>query len=102
MQRRVEQVQVSESVIRYILKLVNASREPGAYPNPLSPRASRALLQGAKAWAFMFDRDYVTPDDVQAVFEAITAHRLNGTSQPSVEGASLCKRLFDSVDPLAA
>lgn len=102
MQRRVEQMQVSESVIRYILKLVNASREPGAYPNPLSPRASRALLQGAKAWSFMFDRDYVTPDDVQAVFEAITAHRLNGTSQPSVDNVSLCKRLLESVDPLAA
>ena len=89
--------------------LVNESRNNGAYPNPLSPRASRALLQGAKAWAFISNKAFATPEDVQAVFTAITAHRLSSSQHN--EGATfgdnassivLSRQLLESVDPLAA
>ena len=110
MQRQVSAVHTSDAIIHYILRLVSESRESNDFPNPLSPRASRALLQGAKAWAYVSGKDYVTPEDVQAVFIAITAHRLSlsshqlSHSQQSglFDGEKLSQKLLDSVDPLAA
>lgn len=110
MQRRVSAIHTGDAILHYILRLVSESRESHDYPNPLSPRASRALLQGAKAWAFVSDRDYVTPEDVQAVFIAITAHRLTlsshslsqGQQASGFDGEKLSQKLLDSVDPLAA
>ena len=110
MQNDVAAVHTSDAVLHYILRLVSESRQSNDFPNPLSPRASRALLQGAKAWAYVSGRDYVTPEDVQAVFVAVTAHRLTLSSnqlaqgQPShaFDGEKLSQKLLDSIDPLAA
>ena len=101
MQDAVTHVHASDDVINYILRLVTESRAEGRYPTPLSPRASRALLQAAKAWAYMHDRTFVTPDDVQAIFVAVTEHRLSA-STPEHTGTSLSQHLLDSIDPLAA
>ncbi|MBQ4828260.1 AAA family ATPase [Alteromonas sp. MMG017] len=101
MQDAVTHVHASDDVINYILRLVTESRAQGRYPTPLSPRASRALLQAAKAWAYMHDRTFVTPDDVQAIFIAVTEHRLSA-STPEHTGSSLSQHLLDSIDPLAA
>lgn len=46
MQQAVTRIHTSDAIIHYILRLVSESRESNEYPNPLSPRASRALLQG--------------------------------------------------------
>ncbi|MBT3134258.1 MoxR family ATPase [Alteromonas sp. ALT199] len=110
MQREVSAIHTSDAIFDYILRLVSESRESNDYPNPLSPRASRALLQGAKAWAYVSNREYVTPEDVQSVFVAITAHRLtlsshqvaNGQQSQAFDGEKLSQKLLDSVDPLAA
>lgn len=114
LQKSVNDVHASDALINYILMLVNESRSNSAYPNPLSPRASRALLQGAKAWAFISNKAFATPDDVQAVFTAITAHRLTSSSQHQgtgfdnstyareSAGETLSKKLLESIDPLAA
>ena len=101
MQDAVTHVHVSDDVINYILRLVTESRLQGCYPTPLSPRASRALLQAAKAWAYMHDRVFVTPDDVQAIFIAVTEHRLSANTHEHT-GPSLSQHLLDSIDPLAA
>jgi MoxR-like ATPase len=110
MQNEVAAIHTSDAILHYILRLVSESRQSNEFPNPLSPRASRALLQGAKAWAYVSGRDYVTPDDVQAVFIAITAHRLtlsthqmaHGQPNHAFDGEKLSQKLLDSIDPLAA
>ena len=110
MQNDVSAIHTSDAILHYILRLVGESRQSSDFPNPLSPRASRALLQGAKAWAYVSGRDYVTPEDVQAVFVAITAHRLTlsthqmaqGHSSNAFDGEKLSQKLLDSIDPLAA
>ena len=111
MQQAVGEIHASDEVIDYILRLVSESRVNRAYSNPLSPRASRALLQGARAWAFINDRQFILPEDVQAVFVAITAHRLSsGTTvyntgvgqEKKMTGELLSKQLLNSIDPLAA
>lgn len=101
-QAAVTNVHCSDSVINYILRLVVHSREDSGYPNPLSPRASKAILQAARAWAFLHDRDYVVPEDVQAIFTAVTEHRLRAQQDSHFEDDVLSQRLLDSVDPLAA
>ncbi|OFC72322.1 AAA family ATPase [Alteromonas confluentis] len=101
-QQAVADLRCSDAVLTYVLNLVNQSREESGYPQPLSPRASRALLGAAKAWAYIHDRDYVIPEDVQAVFAAVAEHRLRGHQQEQFEESTLSQRLLNSVDPLAA
>lgn len=50
----------------------------------------------------MHERDYVVPEDVQAVFVAVAEHRLRSANQESAGEAVLSQRLLESVDPLAA
>ncbi|MBD3584957.1 MoxR family ATPase [Salinimonas sp. HHU 13199] len=101
-QQRVKKVHASDAVINYILRLVTMSRTTPGFPHALSPRASKALLQAARAWAFIHNRDHVLPDDIQAVFVAVSEHRLRASYQDTDEDTSFSQRLLESVDPLAA
>lgn len=101
MQKEVKAVNASSALLDYVLRLVTLSRESDAYPNPLSPRASKALLLAAKAWAFINERDYVIPEDVQAIFAAVAEHRIR-SSVSDMAGNSFSSQLLQQVDPLAA
>ncbi|MFT0211038.1 MoxR family ATPase [Pseudomonas sp. F1_0610] len=76
-QQEVVQIEASEVLIDYILRLVTATRSQSQFVEGLSPRASLGLLAAAKAWAYMAGRSYVIPEDVQAVLPAVVSHRLN-------------------------
>lgn len=76
LQQQVTQIHASDELLNYILKLVNLSRQSSEFPLALSPRASQSILQAAKAWAFIEGRQFVTADDVQAIFPTVTEHRL--------------------------
>jgi MoxR-like ATPase len=76
MQAAVEQVHVSESVGRYIVELVTATRESPSTAVGASPRGSLALLKLARCKAAAAGRDFATPDDVKAVAVPALAHRL--------------------------
>nr|BAL53549.1 hypothetical conserved protein [uncultured Gammaproteobacteria bacterium]BAL54429.1 hypothetical conserved protein [uncultured Gammaproteobacteria bacterium] len=80
MQAQVEQVYVSSPIFDYVLELLGQSRARADFPLGLSPRAGLALLRAARAWAFLEGRDFVLPDDVQAVFEPVAGHRLGDES----------------------
>ena len=67
---------ISSPVINYIIELVTHTRQSAAFAGSLSPRASMALAKAAKSWAFIAGREFVTPDDVQAVFASVCQHRL--------------------------
>jgi MoxR-like ATPase len=76
MQRAVEEVHVAESVGRYMVELVGATRASPRVQVGASPRGSLALLKVARARAALSGRDYVTPEDVKAVAVPALAHRL--------------------------
>lgn len=101
-QAAVSRVHAAEPVIDYILRLVTHSRTAPGFYHALSPRASKALLQAARAWAFIHQRDHVLPDDVQAIFCAVAEHRLRADTQPGADDGVLSQQLLDAVDPLAA
>lgn len=76
LQRAVDAVKVSEPLIDYIQALVRYTRESGDFPAGLSPRGAIALTRAARAVALVEGREAVFPDDVQAVFTPVAAHRL--------------------------
>jgi MoxR-like ATPase len=76
LQAAVEDVYVGDSVGRYIVELVAATRSSGSTAVGASPRGSLALLKAARCRAALAGRDFVTPDDVKALAVPALAHRL--------------------------
>lgn len=85
-QQAVTEVRVGDALVDYVLRLVEATRTQPQFAWGLSPRASLALLAAARAWAFVDGRDYVIPEDVQAVLPAVVGHRLRERSDPTGHG----------------
>lgn len=67
---------VKQCVREYIVDIVEATRECGDLVLGVSPRGSLALLRCAKAFAYLSDRSYVTPEDVRMVAVPCLAHRI--------------------------
>lgn len=97
-QAQVPQVRVSDALVDYLLRLVDATRTQPQFAWGLSPRASLALLAAARAWAFLAGRDYVIPEDVQSVLPAVVGHRLRERS--GLGGGSLVQWLLREVPAL--
>jgi MoxR-like ATPase len=76
MQQAVEDVHVDESVGRYVVDLVAATRESTSVSVGASPRGSLALVKLSRCRAALAGRDFVTPDNVKSVAVAGLAHRL--------------------------
>ncbi|MBL4612775.1 MAG: MoxR family ATPase, partial [Emcibacter sp.] len=76
LQNKVGDVTVSDAIVGYVHDLVSFSRHNDKFPAGLSPRAGLALIEAAKAWAFLGGRDFVVPEDVQAVLSSVVRHRL--------------------------
>lgn len=76
MQRSIESVHVAESVGKYIVDLVAATRTSGRVRVGASPRGSLAVMKLARSAAAFAGRDYVLPDDVQDVAITGLAHRI--------------------------
>ena len=76
LQAAVLAVHTSPSLLDYVQDLIAATRSGQWFAVGLSPRAGIALVRAAKAQALLNGRDYVAPDDVQAVLPQTIAHRL--------------------------
>ena len=76
LQQQVLAVHASDALLNYVLDLTEASRNGAWFVQGISPRAALALLRAAKAQALVSGRDFVAPDDVQAVLPQVIAHRL--------------------------
>lgn len=76
LQAQCEKVVVSDVVLDYVQALIAASRLQNLFSHGLSPRAGMSLISAAKAYAKTADRDFVSPDDIQAVMPAVVNHRL--------------------------
>ncbi|ADX46883.1 MULTISPECIES: AAA family ATPase [Comamonadaceae] len=76
LQQQVLAVHAAEPLLDYVQDLIAATRSGRWFLQGLSPRAGIALIRAAKAQALIAGRDYVAPDDVQAVLPQTIAHRL--------------------------
>ncbi|HEU6446509.1 MAG TPA: AAA family ATPase [Gaiellaceae bacterium] len=71
-----EDVYVDELLQRWIIELVRATRELETVAIGASVRGSLALERAARAWALLHERDYVIPEDVEALFLPVVGHRI--------------------------
>ena len=100
MQREVESIYVSEALFAYLAELTGWTRTQPAIRIGVSPRGTIALLRMSKAAAYLSGRDYLIPQDVQLVFESVTAHRIQLSPRALVSGVSeqqLAKRALTQV-----
>ncbi len=98
MARACRGVHVGEAMETYILKLTRATRGDPAVALGASPRGALALYHTAQALAALRGRDFVSPDDVQALVMPVLAHRLIPSGQSRVRG----KAVADILRELAA
>ncbi len=76
LQQKVMDIHASDPLLDYVQELVAATRSGRWFLQGLSPRAGIAVVRAAKAQALLSGRDYVAPDDVQAILPQTVAHRL--------------------------
>lgn len=97
LQRLVREVRVEASVARYIVEIVNRTRQDPRLKLGVSPRGSLMLFRAAQAAAFTRRRDYVIPDDVQFLAGYVLPHRVILTAQAKYSGASRSEIIADIV-----
>lgn len=90
-------VHLSDTLIAYVQELLAFSRNSGQFAVGLSPRAGLALLAAAQAWALMASRDFVLPEDVQAVLPAVVGHRLRSADTLVGPGPEALQQAFAGV-----
>jgi MoxR-like ATPase len=76
LQRLVLDIHASDPLLNYVQDLIAATRSGRWFLQGLSPRAGIAVLRAAKAQALLSGRNYVAPDDVQAILPQTISHRL--------------------------
>ena len=81
-QQGVKQVYVADVVLDYLQRLVAKTRASSEY-HGLSPRGVLSLQRAAQAYAYVSGHMEVTPEDIQAVFAAVTDHRLGQRFVPA-------------------
>jgi len=105
----VMKIHMAPAIEKYIVDLIMATRSPEKYDDKLklwlafgaSPRATIALDRCARARAWLNNRDFVSPEDVQAVFHNVLRHRLLLTYQAEAEGITT-NQLLDHLLSLVA
>ncbi|MAY41086.1 MULTISPECIES: MoxR family ATPase [unclassified Neptuniibacter] len=93
------EVKVSYSVLDYLQRIVRYTRESDGFEYGISPRGSLALLNTAKAWAYLHNREFVLPDDIQMLLEPVIAHRLRAATVNGGEGENpSIRKILTEVD----
>ncbi len=95
-QADVKKVTASEAVLNYLHDLLQYSREANEFVNGLSTRAGLALLNAAKAWAWLEGSDHLLPVHIQAVFPYVAGHRLqriSGIDDPIKNGRHILEHV---------
>ncbi|MFT6902805.1 MAG: MoxR-like ATPase [Colwellia sp.] len=106
---QVMEIHMAPAIENYIVDLIMATRTPEKYDDQLkkwlaygaSPRATIALDRCSRARAWLHNRDFVSPEDVQAVFHNVLRHRILLTYQAEAEGIS-SNQLLDHLLSLVA
>ncbi|MCI5825450.1 MAG: MoxR family ATPase [Arcanobacterium sp.] len=83
---QVKEITVHESILAYIVELVQATRVNPAVRVAVSPRGTTALLSVCRAWAWLNGRTFVTPDDVKAFALPALGHRMQLQPEAQLDG----------------
>ena len=96
-QQAVLAVHASDALLDYLQALIAATRSGRWFAEGLSPRAGIAVLRAARAHALLDRRDYVAPDDIQAILAQTIAHRLTPVAGSGRGRAEQVRALVEAV-----
>ena len=102
LQEAAEEVSVTEKILNYIVRIVAETRKNKNLTLGASPRASIALARCARAWALLEGRDFVTPQDVQAVAPSVLTHRLVLSLDAGMRSLTAAEVLQECISRVAA
>lgn len=97
----IDKVIIDKSLLNYIAQITQQTRLSQAIQLGASPRASICILQGAKAYALLQGRDFVTPDDIKTIVPPVLEHRLIITADAEMQGFTiekLAQALLDKIE----
>lgn len=100
MQKEADQVYVHDDIYHYIMQIVSATRVHDQIEQGVSPRGSLALMKTAKAYAFINERDYVIPQDVQYVSSMVLPHRLILTYEAKMNKISPYQLISEMIETI--
>ena len=97
LQHQVLAVHAAAPLLNYVQDLIAATRNGRWFLQGLSPRAGIALMRAARAQALIAGRDYVAPDDVQAILPQCVAHRMVPVSDAGRGAVEQVRAMIDAV-----
>ena len=98
---KVNTIHIDQNLLKYISQLVNQTRNNSGLYLGASPRASIAIMRGAKAMAAMRGRDFVTPEDIKDVTYPVLGHRIMLTAEKEMEGVTakdIIKEIINKIE----
>ena len=95
------QITVRDEIVSYVVDVVRATRENDTVLVGAGPRATQALLLASRANAALADRDFVTPDDVKSLTEAVLGHRLVLRPEYEIEGVTIAEVIGKILEQVA-
>ena len=84
----INKVHVEPELMKYIVEIVQSTRNSNAISVGASPRASVFVMRAAQAWAAIQGRDFITPEDVKSIINPVLKHRIILTPEKEMEGVS--------------
>lgn len=100
-QQLVKQIVVEQNLVEYIAKIVHNTRENAFLYLGASPRASIAILNAAKGFAALNNRDFVTPEDIKDATLPVLRHRIIVSPEREMEGITseqIIKQIIESIE----
>lgn len=99
LQEQVTQITVEESLVDYMLAIVEKTRSYETLSLGVSPRGAQALYRATQALALLQGRDYVIPDDIKRLVVPVCAHRISVNSRASLSqrGTELSERILQEI-----
>lgn len=98
---QVRMLHIEDKLINYIAQIVDQTRQNSALYLGASPRASLAMLTGAKAIAAINGRDFVTPEDIKDIAYPVLGHRIMLTPEKEMEGSDakqVIKEIIEKIE----
>jgi MoxR-like ATPase len=89
LRQSLEGITVREELVAYVVDVVRATRQNDSVLVGAGPRATQALLLASRATAALGGRDFVTPDDVKSLTEAVLGHRIVLRPEYEIEGVTV-------------
>lgn len=86
LQGEVDEIKMDDSLVDYLLAIVQATRNSPLLSLGVSPRGAQALYRGAQAYAFLEGRTYCLPDDIKRLAPLVFAHRVVAHKLPEAAG----------------